>query len=321
MGERLPDSANFAAEFKALAERDIPDTIPSIYAHGTLEFSGFCTDVGIGQWTPFGGPSELFLAEFINVATRAGFVLGAPTGVNPCDYFLDCLYNELIERRSSYALEVTGPGFGRICSVCVAATAFWLWHKAKTDAKGHAFAESPEIAARADGADVHVTWGPSSGGGIVLFRNKGAKAATNVRLQCANEIGWQPILSPDIVPTLPAGGHFRVNDNSKYGTQDEDGWATTDGQSIAEFVYSLPTKSVTMAVIFLDHLGNEGSRDLRVSSVEWSYKKSKSSYGTTSNSTARPEPEAVESVSPGSKAEQYFADRRPPAQKSDAADL
>ena len=322
-GKRLLDSANFAAEFKALAERDIPDTSPSLYGHDRLNFCGYCTEGGIGDWHPSGGPSELFLAEFTDVATRAGFVLNAPTGVNPCDYFLDCLYNELIERRSSYALEVPGPEFGRLYRVCDAAATFWLWHKATTNAKKHGFVKFPDITASNADPDVHVRLGPSSSGGIVLFRNKGSEAANNVRLQCSPEIGWQPTLSPEVVPSLPAGGHFRASDISKYGTEDEDGWATNNGQSIAEFVDSLPTKALTMTVTFRDQLGNDRSRDFRLSIVEWAgYIKLRARMEEATISTPTPKPEGVESAAattelptklahgPEPSGGDYFSERR-----------
>ena len=99
--KRLLDPENFVSEFKALAER---------YTKDRLEFCGDWTESGIGKWGHLGTPSELLLAEFRDVATRAGIALGAPTGVSPDDYFLDCLFNKLREKHSSFApLSISKP--------------------------------------------------------------------------------------------------------------------------------------------------------------------------------------------------------------------
>src|SRR5436190_9224898 len=125
----MQDSVNFAAEFKALAERVDPKTKNRIFDQYFLEFCGDCTDSGIGDWHPFGGPAELFLAEFTEIATRAGIALGSPSSVKPFNYFLDCIYNEFVARRSRFAIQIPNRAnwFGEIRHACEAATTFWLW--------------------------------------------------------------------------------------------------------------------------------------------------------------------------------------------------
>jgi hypothetical protein len=204
----LLDPENFVSEFKALAER---------YTKDRLEFCGDWTESGIGKWGHLGTPSELLLAEFRDVATRAGIALGAPTGVSPDDYFLDCLFNKLREKHSSFAspAAVGGMEFGRIRQSCEAAATFWLWRKATTVAEEHNVTNQWVNEASSAAPDIDVTWGPyfNVGGGILLFRNNGTEAAQNVRLRCSTESGWRPNLRPQVI------GPFLRADISEQSTQ------------------------------------------------------------------------------------------------------
>jgi hypothetical protein len=110
-----------------------------------------------------------------------------------------------------------------------------------------------------NGPDVHVFWGPYWTGGILSLRNEGMESAKNVRLRCSTESGWRPILRPDIVASISAGATVRV--------VDETGQTQGHGQSIADFVHSLPSKEHTMTVTFEDRLGVRRARDFRVVAV------------------------------------------------------
>jgi hypothetical protein len=188
---------------------------------------------------------------------------------------------------------------------------FWVWRRTTADEEKHGFVRQSKVT----GPDVHVSWGPYYSGGMLLFRNEGTEEAKNVRLQCSTESGWRPILSPEVVASIPPGGHFRAIDVTKYGeTEDESGFATVTGQSIAEFVHSLPVHPLTMTVVFEDQLGEERARDVQVSAASW--------IGYTrvrvrmEGPTAKPE--VVESVSLESKAEQAPTQPRPPAARGSA---
>jgi len=106
------------------------------------------------------------------------------------------------------------------------------------------------------GPDVHVFWGPFWTGGVLSFRNEGTEAAKNVRLRCSAESGWRPILRPEVVASISPGATVRV--------VDETGQTPTHGQSIADFVHSLPTKEQTMTATFEDRLGEKREREFRV---------------------------------------------------------
>jgi hypothetical protein len=175
----LADSANFVAEFKALAEKDTPLTNPKWdQTLDGLGFAGQCPSNGIRGWTPEREPSELFLAEFTEVATRAGTILGSPAGVNPRNYFLDCLYDCLSNDSEGACNVYARPGFpetlGRLYRVCEAAVLFWLRRNTKINAEKHGFVTPSEVGAFEVGPDVRVDWEPYYTGGILLFRNSGA---------------------------------------------------------------------------------------------------------------------------------------------------
>jgi len=292
----LLDPASFVAEFKALADRDTSDH-PD--AEHRLEFWGACTESGIGKWSPLGRRSELFLAEFTDVAMRAGIALGSPTGVSPDNYFLDCLYNELLGKRSSFVIASHGEefGFGRIRQACEASAIFWLWRQATINARRHNGTNQFGDEALGAGPDIDVSWGPyAGGGGTLLLRNKGAEVANNVRVRCSTESGWEPILSPQVVRSIPAGGHFRAVDISR--TVEEEDWVFTNhGQSIAEFVNSLPSKLLTMTVVFENQLGEERTRGFLVSATGgMDYDRVKVLMEEATPSIAMRKPEASESV-------------------------
>jgi hypothetical protein len=107
-----------------------------------------------------------------------------------------------------------------------------------------------------NGPDIHVFWGPFWTGGVLSFRNEGTEAAKNVRLQCSAESGWRPILRPEVVASISPGATARV--------VDETGQTPTHGQSIADFVHSLPAKEQTMTATFEDRLGEKREREFRV---------------------------------------------------------
>jgi hypothetical protein len=119
---------------------------------------------------------------------------------------------------------------------------------------------SASAAALRHGPDVHVSWGSFRTGGILSFRNEGTETAKNVRLRCSGDSSWRPILRPDVVASISPGATVRV--------VDETAQKLGDGQSIADFVHSLPSKEHTMAVIFEDWLGEKRERDFRVVAME-----------------------------------------------------
>jgi hypothetical protein len=95
---------------------------------------------------------------------------------------------------------------------------------------------------------------------MLSFRNEGTEAAKNVRLQCSAESGWKPILRPEVVASISPGATVRV--------VDESGQTAAQGQSIAAFVHSLPSREHAMTVTFEDRLGEQRERDFRVAAEE-----------------------------------------------------
>jgi hypothetical protein len=116
--------------------------------------------------------------------------------------------------------------------------------------------KSADTEALRSGPDVHVFWGPFWTGGMLSFRNEGTEAAKNVRLQCSAESGWRPIVRPEVVASISPGATVRVVDESRN--------TPGQGQSIADFVHSLPSKEHAMTVTFEDRLGEQRMRDFRV---------------------------------------------------------
>lgn len=105
------------------------------------------------------------------------------------------------------------------------------------------------------GPDVRLswfTWFPS--GGILTFQHEGRDYAKNIRLQCSTESGWRPILRPEVIASLAPGEYVRVVDKGY-------------GQSITQFIHSLPSKEYTMAVTFEERLGVMLARDFRVVAI------------------------------------------------------
>jgi hypothetical protein len=122
------------------------------------------------------------------------------------------------------------------------------------------FSESSETQDLKNGPDVHVFWGPYWTGGILSLRNEGTESAKNVRLRCSTAGGWRPILRPEVVASISAGTTARV--------VDETAQTPGHGQSIADFVHSLPSNEHTMTVTFEDRLGERRERDFRVIAAE-----------------------------------------------------
>jgi hypothetical protein len=83
-------------EFDELAKEDLPSTYRRGCLHATVSFEH---DSVIGNWS-VSGPSEDLTERFKTFVSRAGAALNPPKNTTSLDYWLRCLYLDLLKHKS-----------------------------------------------------------------------------------------------------------------------------------------------------------------------------------------------------------------------------